>query len=119
MPIHVTEGGGIGINVGGHVTVLPLRTWHALAKRYFAQEQLVIEIARELYDRFVMGGWEPQDAYPQIREWMSRAGLAVSTAAPTKQEGEEENEISSDGTADVFGIGGAHVAGTESHEGRE
>lgn len=37
------------------------------------QELLVQEIARELYDRFVMGGWEPQDAYPQIREWLSRS----------------------------------------------
>ena len=35
-----------------------------------SKEELVIEIARELYDRFVMGGWEPQDAYPQIRKWL-------------------------------------------------
>jgi hypothetical protein len=34
-------------------------------------EELVVEIARELYDRFVMGGWQPQDAYPQIRRWLS------------------------------------------------
>jgi hypothetical protein len=34
--IHVTEGGGIGINCGGHVIVKPLREWHALAK---AQQQ--------------------------------------------------------------------------------
>jgi len=34
------------------------------------EDELVVEIARELYDRFVMGGWEPQDAYPQIRVWM-------------------------------------------------
>jgi hypothetical protein len=33
-------------------------------------EYLVMMIARELYDRFVMGGWEPQDAYPQIRRWL-------------------------------------------------
>jgi hypothetical protein len=33
--------------------------------------ELVIEIARELYDRFVMGGWEPQDAYPQIERWLA------------------------------------------------
>lgn len=26
--IHVTEHGGIGINVGGHVIVAPLRSWH-------------------------------------------------------------------------------------------
>lgn len=29
--IHVTEHGGIGINCGGHVIVLPVRAWHALA----------------------------------------------------------------------------------------
>jgi hypothetical protein len=39
-------------------------------------EQLVIDLARELYDRFVMGGWEPQDAYPQIRAMLSRARQA-------------------------------------------
>jgi hypothetical protein len=27
--IHVTEGGGIGINVGGHVIVRSLKQWHA------------------------------------------------------------------------------------------
>lgn len=43
-------------------------------------EQLVIDLARELYDRFVMGGWEPQDAYPQIRA-MLKAAI------------EEENEL--------------------------
>lgn len=29
--IHMTEGGGIGIDVGGRVIVMPLRDWHALA----------------------------------------------------------------------------------------
>lgn len=29
--IHVTEGGGIGINCGGYVIVKPLREWFALA----------------------------------------------------------------------------------------
>jgi hypothetical protein len=29
--IHVTEGGGIGINCGGHVIVKPLQAWFALA----------------------------------------------------------------------------------------
>jgi hypothetical protein len=37
------------------------------------QQELVTEIARELYDRFVMGGWEPQDAHEQIAEWLSQA----------------------------------------------
>lgn len=31
--IHVTEHGGIGINVGGTVHVMGVRTWHALADR--------------------------------------------------------------------------------------
>jgi len=30
--IHATEGGGIGIDCGGHVIVMPVRKWHALAK---------------------------------------------------------------------------------------
>ncbi len=31
--IHVTEGGGIGINVGGFVIVKPVEWWHEMAKR--------------------------------------------------------------------------------------
>lgn len=31
--IHVTKHGGIGINVGGRVIVLPLRDWHSLARQ--------------------------------------------------------------------------------------
>ncbi len=29
---------------------------------------LIVELARELYDRFVMGGWEPQDTYAWIEQ---------------------------------------------------
>src|ERR1700731_1008985 len=36
---------------------------------------VVIELARELYDRFVMGGWEPKDAHSLIAYW---AGKLVS-----------------------------------------
>ena len=32
--IHVTERGGIGINVGGNVIVMPLRLWHEAATAY-------------------------------------------------------------------------------------
>jgi hypothetical protein len=32
--IHVTEGGGIGINCGGHVIVAPVRKWHELGKKF-------------------------------------------------------------------------------------
>ena len=34
----------------------------------FTPEIFAIEICRELYDRFVMGGWEPEDAH----EWMTQ-----------------------------------------------
>ncbi len=32
--LFVTEGGGIGVNVGGHVIVMPIREWHALARSH-------------------------------------------------------------------------------------
>jgi hypothetical protein len=35
-----------------------------------ALDNLVIDICRETYDRFVMGGWEPQDAHEMIREML-------------------------------------------------
>lgn len=34
-----------------------------------AQEQAIV-ICRELYDRFMMGGWEPQDAHTQCVRWL-------------------------------------------------
>jgi hypothetical protein len=36
-------------------------------------EQFAIDICRELYDRFVMGGWEPQDAHRQAIEMFNDA----------------------------------------------
>ena len=36
--IHITEKGGIGINVGGRVIVLPVEKWHELADRIIAEE---------------------------------------------------------------------------------
>lgn len=30
--IHVTQSGGVGINVGGHVIVMPVEKWHALGR---------------------------------------------------------------------------------------
>jgi hypothetical protein len=46
-------------------------------------DQLVIDLARELYDRFVMGGWEPSDAYQLIREMLGR-----DAEAPRNQQDE-------------------------------
>lgn len=36
--LHVTAAGGIGINVGGFVAVMPLREWHKLARRVASLE---------------------------------------------------------------------------------
>lgn len=40
--IHVTANGGIGMNVGGYVIVMPIRKWHAAAK--IAYEPLAREM---------------------------------------------------------------------------
>jgi hypothetical protein len=37
--IHVTEGGGIGINVGGLVIVMPVERWHACGNLMLAAIQ--------------------------------------------------------------------------------
>lgn len=42
------------------------------AKRAKTLDDLTIELARELYDRFVMGGWEPEDAHGMIREMLQQ-----------------------------------------------
>ena len=34
--IHVTEGGGIGMNVGGWVIVAPVREWHRIGAEAFS-----------------------------------------------------------------------------------
>lgn len=60
---------------------------HCPPDRFEAPEDLVITIARELYDRFMMGGWEPQDAYPQIREWLMANRLEVSAEPPSAEKG--------------------------------
>jgi hypothetical protein len=38
--IHATEGGGIGIDVGGTVIVLPVELWHRAGKNYLQQRHL-------------------------------------------------------------------------------
>lgn len=35
--IHVTEDGGIGINCGGHVIVMPVKKWHELGKKHIKE----------------------------------------------------------------------------------
>jgi hypothetical protein len=58
--IHVTESGGVGINVGGRVIVLPLRAWHALALAKHQPSELTPEHLRHKY--------EPHADYPWFCE---------------------------------------------------
>jgi hypothetical protein len=44
--IHVTEGGGIGFDVGGNVVVKPLREWHRLAASELAWKIMAKQEAR-------------------------------------------------------------------------
>jgi hypothetical protein len=39
--IHITETGGVGINVGGYVIIMPIEKWHFVAKFYFYMERQV------------------------------------------------------------------------------
>jgi hypothetical protein len=44
--LHVTEGGAIGINVGGMVFVKPLREWHGLATAAAAPPRLIADVSK-------------------------------------------------------------------------
>lgn len=46
--IHVTEGGGIGINCGGHVIVAPVRRWHEAGEIIFCVDPSLADWKRRL-----------------------------------------------------------------------
>ena len=46
--IHVTEGGGIGMNVGGHVIVAPIERWHDAAELLMCVNPYLPEWRRKL-----------------------------------------------------------------------
>ena len=50
--IHVTQTGGIGINVGGTVFVRPVREWHGVMRRLDEADK-VIEQLREALEPFL------------------------------------------------------------------
>lgn len=45
--IHVTQQGGIGMNCGGTVYVMPIRRWHELAKAAFNRIDDLKEATKE------------------------------------------------------------------------
>ncbi len=72
--IHVTEGGGIGINVGGFVIVKPVEWWHEMAKKELAMTEQTCACVSE-------------DAYEC---WRIRYGLAPRCGLVLKRGGDGE-----------------------------
>jgi hypothetical protein len=81
--IHVTEGGGIGINVGGTVHVLPLRKWHELAGGKLAVSESKV-CQHECYFRFPHGSCRCAmcgEEYPNPKWQTGHDGSAVQPSA--------------------------------------
>ena len=108
--IHVTQSGGIGINVGGYVFVKPLSEWHALAggKAAFqlaasapqAEDMGVGEDAVAHVMRAILKKWNGAMAaqgHPQI-EWAELAARAAiaATASPSPSRAEVLEEAARD-----------------------
>jgi len=49
-------------------------------------EDVVVYLARELYDRFVMGGWEPRDSFDLINDALRASGHACANCGRTPRE---------------------------------
>jgi len=57
--------------------------------------EVVVSLARELYDRFVMGGWAPQDAYGIIERFAAHelAALREEVADANREADNAEDEL--------------------------
>lgn len=53
--LHITNSGGIGINVSGHVLVAPIRKWHAAGNKILAVNPSLPEWKRRL--AYWLLGW--------------------------------------------------------------
>lgn len=51
-----------------------------------ALRSVVVGLARELYDRFVMGGWEPQDSYELIEDILNPTASGGWRCADLRQD---------------------------------
>lgn len=47
-----------------------------------ALRSVVVGLARELYDRYVMGGWEPQDSYELIEDILNPMEIKMANPEP-------------------------------------
>jgi len=64
---------------------------------------LAIELCRELYDRFMMGGWEPQDAHSHVEGWLARFGEQIVRECREIAE-HEGDTITADAILRKFGL---------------
>lgn len=97
--IHVTESGGIGINVGGTVIVRPLREWHKLAQNFSPTRE---EVSGDVIERAesVVENWLKQSRFADVDfpglgaklivKHLVDAGLVASPKSSTREEGLEE-----------------------------
>ena len=85
--IQVTAQGGIGINVGGSVIVMPLREWHALARIPPVPEveglhdELVKRLETTLYQM-------ARDAKVEMHLWSEHAGAVQEAIEALARKGE-------------------------------
>lgn len=123
--IHVTQAGGVGINVGGTVIVKPLADWHALATPQVPPEDREGEARRIARVRAVGEGRTingtyklmPGEALAAFREDLLYLTAALQTP-PAKGEVERLRELSEKATAGPWlqGTGGGGGATTYVYE---
>lgn len=86
--VHIGISGGADLRNGNTVPTQPGAGQVSTAA---SAEQHAVELGRELYDRFVMGGWEPQDAHKYIENTLieyatSRVGELEKQLAQAQSE---------------------------------
>ena len=96
--VHITEGGGLGIDCGGTVFVMPLKGWHFLAEEALKYKgDLVDELAKalqfykdawsyKLNGRY--GGLEYSPKEELLEDCGNRASEALTKAKIINQQGE-------------------------------
>ncbi len=104
--LHVTQGGGIGINVGGRVIVMPVREWHAHALKASAIAPWICKAqptadppqdcdwpncgcdphASEVIECLIESGWAPEHEARRMREQIGKAHELLSAVVEQSPE---------------------------------
>lgn len=125
--IHVTASGGIGINVGGSVIVLPLREWHKLAlppsMRSHPCADVVDRAARAIAKRLDITPWD-RLPWGEQRAYLDTAkdAIAALTPAPADETPPQVNGGASEPpllSERLLNAGGDHAPDSAAREGSE